>query len=82
MKFVLTVFVAASITTAVSAGNSDRYNDLRFDTAVDHVTQASDRPASQTGLQPVALSSRSQSSERTPYPYINPYGVGPNNDSR
>ena len=82
MKLFLSAFVAAGIATAVSAGNSDRYNDLRFDSAIGHVTQSADASRLQDGLQPVALSSRNESSERTPYPYISPYGVGPSNDSR
>ena len=82
MKLFLTTFAAACIAAAASAGNSDRYNDLRFDSAIGHVTKAADSGQSQDRQMPVALSSRSSEAEGTPYPYINPYGVGPNNDSR
>ena len=82
MKLLLISFLAAGIATAASAGNSDRYNDLRFDSAAGHVSDTSTGTGSQDILLPAAISSRSEQSEGTSYPYINPYGVGPDNDSR
>jgi len=95
MKLVLSSVIALGLATTAFAGNSDRYNDLRLNTAVGHVT--SHDTARTTPVQafrainaPVRVApqdnrvriSTRNATARTPYAYQNPHGVGPDNDSR
>ncbi|MEM7520580.1 MAG: hypothetical protein AAF307_06030, partial [Pseudomonadota bacterium] len=77
---ILTTLIAATLAGGAIAGTSDRYKDQRFDTAVGHVTDAKAADAAQAPT--VVLSTNNGNGSGTAYPYINPYGVGPNNDSR
>jgi hypothetical protein len=79
MKLILTASLAALIATGAVAGNSDRYNDQRLDTS--NAAQATTTD-SQAAAAVATLSTRSAAETSTSYPYINPYGIGPNNDSR
>ena len=79
MKLIFSAAIAALISTTAFAGTSDRYKDLRFDTATK--TQAPDRATHLSApLTQTVLSTRD--TKRKPYAYQNPFGVGPNNDSR
>ncbi len=88
MKLLITSALAATLATAAFAGNSDRYNDLRLDTAVGHVDSFAQAPKADarpvTQIYAPTFSTRNASTEQTTggYAYSNPYGVGPNNDSR
>ncbi|MEM6303327.1 MAG: hypothetical protein AAF744_01315 [Pseudomonadota bacterium] len=98
MKLLITTALAAAIATTAAAGNSDRYNDQRFDSAVGHISSFDNSPrvatfdrtvrgttfAQPQRQQRVILSTRNQpkGTQARPYAYANPYGVGPNNDSR
>lgn len=80
MKLIITSAAAVLIATSAFADNSDRYNDQRLDTSVStqQASAANDQP-----IAPIAsLSTRNEVKTPTSYPYSNPYGVGPNNDSR
>lgn len=78
MKLIITTAFATMLASTAFAGNSDRYNDLRLDTssAVQATTTVEPAPIVAT------FSTRSAEKTSTSYPYINPYGIGPNNDSR
>ncbi|WP_390915208.1 hypothetical protein [Pseudosulfitobacter sp. SM2401] len=80
MKLFITSAVAALIATSAFAGNSDRYDDLRFDTA--QSAQQVEPATEQAVAVLTSLSSRSKNSTSGTYAYTNPYGIGPNNDSR
>ncbi|MBD3663934.1 hypothetical protein [Sulfitobacter aestuariivivens] len=91
MKLTLSTALALVVATAASAGNSDRYNDLRFDTAIGHIGVtgfatdfAADTAAAPAPISSVRFSSQSRKSNSSGkgYAYDSPYGVGPNNDSR
>lgn len=84
MKLLLPTLLAAGLATTAFAGNSDRYNDLRFDTGAKQTEtkQESKVTATEKASVTVVLSTRNKGQSTTPYPYINPYGVGPYNDSR
>jgi len=77
MRLLIAASITAALATAALADKSDRYNDLRFDTAKGHVEASED-----AGAKPVALSTKNDSKPAPSYPYINPFGVGPYNDSR
>jgi len=77
MKLFLATIATSLISTVAIADNSDRYNDLRLDTSKSKITQANDAREKQG----IAFSTRNVYA-KTPYAYLNPYGVGPNNDSR
>ena len=80
MKLIITAVIAATIAGGALAGTSDRYNDQRLDTAVGHITD--EKTAVNVKPQTVVLSSNNGNGGGASYPYINPYGVGPSNDSR
>lgn len=88
MKLILMTALTTTIASAAFAGNSDRYNDQRFDSAVGHVSSF-DRPhaeAAVTTTRPLtvtfATNNGSGKQDSGSYAYANPYGVGPDNDSR
>jgi hypothetical protein len=72
MKRIALTLSAALIATSAAAG-SDRYHDNKFDTSV---------KASAQTTAPAPKATLSTKGKSTPYAYINPYGVGPHNDSR
>lgn len=76
MRLLFATSLAAALATAALADKSDRYNDLRLDTGT---SQASAEVPAAT---PVALSTKNDEGTASSYPYANPYGVGPYNDSR
>ena len=79
MKLLITTLVAGTVATAAAADKGDRYNDLRLNTAVGHVTYA----ASASKAKRTTISTRNKADQKkVPYAYTNPYGVGPYNDSR
>ncbi|MEL7100036.1 MAG: hypothetical protein AAGM84_14515 [Pseudomonadota bacterium] len=79
----LILAAALSLGTAATADQSDRYNDLRFNTAVGHIDYTSDAVGTQRAEQTtVATSGTRQSAPQGSYAYANRFGVGPNNDSR
>lgn len=83
MKLIISAFLISGLATSVIAGNSDRYNDQRHDTAVGHVVKP--KPAKVKVRQPpraVAPSTQNTKNPGAGYAYSTPYGVGPNNDSR
>lgn len=83
MKLIFSTLLVADLATSAVAGNSDRYNDLRLDTAVGHVTKDKAVAAPKaTKPQVVTLSSSNKAKAGKGYAYSNPYGVGPANDSR
>ena len=82
MKLILTTIAAATVATSALAGASDRYTDLRFDSAIGHVTDDSVAVDATPKTAMVSLSSRNASKSGKGYAYTNPYGVGPYNDSR
>lgn len=83
MKLILTTVIAATLATGAFAGNSDRYNDLRLDTSIGHVSVETNAIVLKPQSRPVGITlSSSNKSKGKTYAYINPYGVGPNNDSR
>jgi len=77
----------ATLGTAAAASGSDRYTDLRLNTAVSEATIA-ETAASTEHAQPtvrsITVSTRSanRNAGGSPYHYANPLGVGPYNDSR
>ena len=77
MKLLIATSIAAALATAALADKSDRYNDLRLDTAKGHISATDD-----AGAKPVALSSKNKSKSKPSYAYTNRFGVGPYNDSR
>ncbi|MEM8578939.1 MAG: hypothetical protein AAGF60_13900 [Pseudomonadota bacterium] len=78
----LIAILAASVSaTAGIAGTSDRYKDLRLDTSVTQIDFTSERTSTQ-GAGVFSTRNSTQTGSNTPYAYISPYGVGPNNDSR
>lgn len=86
MKRIALTLAAIVASTAAYADKSDRYNDLRLDTSIvkqidytDRGNIASTRIAKPA---PFTLSSRNGMKKDGGYAYSNPYGVGPNNDSR
>ena len=88
MKLLITSALAATVASTAIAGNSDRYNDIRFDSAVGHISSFDtfkNVKSDPAPLPQVRFSTRSgtnQQSSAGSYAYTNPYGVGPNNDSR
>jgi len=92
MKLIVTSVVALTLATSAFAnGKSDRYNDQRLDTAVGHVDSFAQSRATAKKVTPTApraatlrISTRNNATAQAPrgYAYANPYGVGPNNDSR
>ncbi|MEO0939249.1 MAG: hypothetical protein AAFY38_13935 [Pseudomonadota bacterium] len=81
-RFALILAAAATFGTAAAAGQSDRYTDLRLDTAIGHIDFTEDRVGT-VQTRSFAATTATRSQERMgPYAYTNPYGVGPNNDSR
>lgn len=85
MKALTFALTAGLIATSALAGNSERYNDLRLDTRVGHVadsqTVASQKTTSPS-VQSITFSTRNAEANQPSYPYTNPFGVGPYNDSR
>mgnify|MGYP000274185892 CR=1 FL=1 len=79
MKRLLTAAFAVTLASSAFAGNSDRYNDNRFDSAVGHLGQTTKAvPA-----KPAGNATRSSQSQKKPrYADASPFGVGPHNDSR
>lgn len=84
MKTISLTLAAGLIATSAMAGNSDRYNDLRFDTRIGLFSESQDQETAgaHTSVSPVTISTRNAQTDRPSYPYINPLGVGPHNDSR
>ncbi|MFD2740312.1 hypothetical protein ACFSUD_12065 [Sulfitobacter aestuarii] len=91
MKLLITSLVLALLASTASAGNSDRYNDMRLDTSRPAQNAETARPET-TGP---AVTRRASPDRRLPrnavrspdnptpfYAYDSPFGVGPNNDSR
>ena len=87
MKRILPTLAALVLATASQADLSDRERDLRLDTAkpVQSETGAAATTKAEhprvTRLGRAAYSTRSATPGQG-YAYANPYGVGPNNDSR
>jgi hypothetical protein len=77
MKRFVTAALAMTLASGAFAGNSDRYNDLRFDSAKGHVNTGI---ATQTTPKPTLLAPSGKKKPR--YADASPYGVGPYNDSR
>ena len=75
MKTLLSTTLALTLATGAIAGTSDRYHDNTFDSAKGHVSDTAKVPSIQ-----VTLASSGKKMGR--YADANPYGVGPNNDSR
>jgi len=71
--------ITVTLGTGAFAGNSDRHNDLRFDSAVGHVGQTLKVVTAEPRTK-ATLSSKGKMKPR--YADANPYGVGPHNDSR
>ncbi len=86
MKRIALTLVAIIASSAAYADKSDRYNDLRLDTSIVKQIDYTDRAntASKQAVKPTpfTLSSRNDMKKDGSYAYSNPYGVGPNNDSR
>jgi hypothetical protein len=85
MKSLMTAAILAIAATGLSAGQSDRYHDMRLDTSKPKVRTDAPKPVRK--VQPAVTRStvdqdRPKPAEKPGYAYANPYGVGPNNDSR
>lgn len=83
MKLILVTFITATLATSAFAGNSDRYNDQRFNSAVGHQTDKAKTSQSVRTAATVVFASRNAKSKSDGrYLDANPLGVGPYNDSR
>lgn len=89
----MTVVLLSVLATGMSAGQSDRYHDMRLDTSKptlrpDIPRTATPRPeAARTPPPAPQPATRARTYAPRPatapgYAYANPYGVGPDNDSR
>ena len=90
-RFALIVAAAAALGSAAHADQSDRYNDLRFNTAVGHIdctrssgamTQSERFVTQRAETSALSSSSARQNQRAGFYAYSNRFGVGPYNDSR
>lgn len=88
MKLLITSALAAALATGALAGNSDRYNDVRLDTAFSNLNdftetpKATKRPVKQINAPTFSTRNARRDRASGSYAYTNPHGVGPNNDSR
>lgn len=80
MKLMLSTALAALISTTASADNPDRHDVLRLETGETASARNKEGLDERTLHGQVTFSSRNTGGKG--YPYSNPYGVGPNNDSR